>query len=474
MFEVQINARGIEAFVDLVGAERVEHVARLAETTRSILGSKAVWNINSTKVGGGVAEMLRSLLRYARGLGVQVRWAVIDGSPEFFRITKRLHNALHDDAGDGSPLGPHEAELYERAMDENIAAFTGLLREGDVVICHDPQSAGLVPHLQKRGVAVVWRCHIGHEKRGTEVDRGWAFLRKYLEDVPLAVFSRAAYAPEWLPHKRTVVLPPNIDPFSAKNQAMPEQNVRAILGRVGLIDNAGSGEPIFVREDGSVGRVDRQAEVVRMGRPPTWETPLVVQVSRWDRMKDPIGVLEGFGRVVEAEGSRGAHLVLAGPNVRAVADDPEGPAVLDEVEQAWRAMPDGLRDKTHLAQLPMQDVQENAAIVNALQRHAAIIVQKSVREGFGLTVTEAMWKHRPVIASAVGGIQDQIRDEIDGLLIHDPTNLGELALALERVLADDALAARLGEAAYDRVRYEYLTISSLVHWAELIQLLFAV
>jgi trehalose synthase len=457
VYEVQISARNVDAFIPLVGNERVDAVKRHAETTRALLGSQAVWNINSTEFGGGVAEMLRSLLRYARGLGVQVRWTVVEGSDPFFRITKRLHNALHDDRGDGSPLGPREAEIYEQAMKENIAVFDKLLRPGDVVICHDPQTAGLVPHLLARGVAVVWRCHIGHERRGTEVDRGWEFLRRYLEHVPLAVFSRAAYAPEWVPRKRTVVLPPNIDPFSAKNQSMPEECVRAILGQVGLIDDPGRGAPIFTREDGSVGRVDRKAEVLRVGRAPSWETPLVVQVSRWDRMKDPIGVLEGFARVVQAETVPGTHLVLAGPNVRAVADDPEGPGVLDEVEDAWRALPDAQRETVHLAQLPMQDVQENAAIVNALQRHAAIIVQKSLREGFGLTVTEAMWKRRPVVASAVGGIQDQIRDEIDGL---------------ERLLTDEPLADRLGEAAYERVHLEYLTISSLTHWAELIELLF--
>jgi trehalose synthase len=249
--------------------------------------------------------------------------------------------------------------------------------------------------------------------------------------------------------------------------------VRAILGHVGLVDDARAGAPVFTLEDGSVGRVDHMAEVLRVGRAPSWDTPLVVQVSRWDRMKDPIGVLEGFARLVEAEAAPGTHLVLAGPNVGAVADDPEGPRILAEVEQAWRALPEAHRKLVHLAQLPMNDVQENGAIVNALQRHAAVIVQKSLREGFGLTVTEAMWKRRPVVASAVGGIRDQIRDGVEGLLVHDPSDRGELAAALERVLDDEALARLLGDAAYERVRAEYLSISSLVHWAELIRMLHA-
>jgi trehalose synthase len=471
MFEVNVSCRGVDSFAELLGTERVESVKRLGEAVQTLIGARAIWNINSTPAGGGVAEMLRSLLRYARGLGVQVRWLVMEGNPDFFRLTKRLHNALHDSPGDGSPLGHEETRIYERVTQENISALDSLVRPGDVVICHDPQTAGLVPHLVAQRVPVVWRCHIGHDRHGTEVDAGWEFLRPFLADVPLAVFSREAYAPQWLPRKRWVVLPPNIDPFSAKNRSLDEASTRAILGSVGLIDDPGSGDPVFTRDDGSIGRVDRKAEVIRVGRAPSFSTPLIVQVSRWDRMKDPVGVLEGFVQLVQSEASHGANLVLAGPNVRGVADDPEGPQVWAEVERAWHALPDSLREVVHLAQLPMVDNEENAAMVNALQRHAAIIVQKSLREGFGLTVTEAMWKRRPVVASAVGGIQDQIRDGIDGLLIRDPADRSELARILGGVLADPELARRLGEAGYERVRENYLSVASLEHWAELVGML---
>ncbi len=471
MFEVLVSCRPIESFNDLVGVERVAGVKELAEVIRGALGARAIWNINSTAMGGGVAEMLRSLLRYARGLGIQARWLVLQGSPEFFRITKRLHNALHDSAGDGSPLGDAERAVYDEVMRENTNALDALVKPGDIVICHDPQTAGLVPPLVAKRVPVVWRCHIGHDRHGTHVDEGWAFLRRYVEDVPLAVFSRASYAPDWLPRKRSIVLPPNIDPFSAKNQAMDDSVVRAILGVVGIIDDPGSGTPIFQRDDGSVGRVDRKVEVVRLGRPPSFDTPLVVQVSRWDRMKDPVGVLEGFAKVVTAHEARGARLILAGPNVRGVADDPEGPQVLDEVEHAWRGLPDAQRGAIDLAQLPMVDNEENAAIVNALQRHARVIVQKSLREGFGLTVTEAMWKRRPVVASAVGGIVDQIRDGIDGLLVRSPCDASELANVLVTVLSNAELAKNLGNAGYERVREHYLSVTSLEHWADLLRVL---
>jgi trehalose synthase len=476
MYEVKVIARPVEPFVDLVGGSRIESVKQTAETIRRALGTRAVWNVNSTAAGGGVAEMLRSLLRYARGLGVDVRWLVVEGPPQFFRITKRIHNALHESPGDGSPLGPEQHALYEEVIHDNVANLDALMRPTDVVICHDPQTAGLVPHLMKMGCLVVWRCHIGHDSRAEEVERGWQFLRKYLDDVPIAVFSRGAYAPAWLAGKRSMVLPPNIDPFSTKNQELGEERAAAILAQVGIVEpppGVDASSPTFTRDDGSVGRVDHEAEVIRAGRPPSWKTPLVVQVSRWDRMKDPVSVLRGFARLVDPEAPRGAELVLAGPDVRSVADDPEGAQVFQEVQEAFRALPHASRRRAHLALLPMEDPEENGAIVNALQRHAAVIVQKSLVEGFGLTVTEAMWKGRPIVASAVGGIQDQIRDGVEGLLLRDPTDLGELAGALRRVLMDEELAQRLGRAGRQRVRDEYLSVSALERWAELLKQILA-
>src|SRR5262249_36595066 len=151
---------------------RVQSVEALGKATREMLGTRAVWNVNSTATGGGVAELLRSLLRYARGLGIDTRWTVIDAPPEFFRITKPLHTALHGDVGDGSPLGPAENAFFEQVSHANAVAFDALLRPGDVVVCHDPQTAGLIPHLMKKGARVVWRCHIGKEVHDAEIDRG--------------------------------------------------------------------------------------------------------------------------------------------------------------------------------------------------------------------------------------------------------------------------------------------------------------
>jgi len=472
VFEVVVCAQPLSPFVELVGSTRVEAIARQADVTRALLGSHTVWNINSTAAGGGVAEVLRSLLKYSRGLGVDVRWLVVEGDPRFFTVTKRLHNALHDNPGDRSPLGAEQRAVYEHVTEDNFAWVQRLVRPGDIVVCHDPQTAALVPMLSRLGVRAVWRCHIGHEGPGRHADEGWEFLRKYLEDVPFAVFTRDAYAPAWMPRARAITLPPNIDPFSVKNRWMSEVATRAILFEIGLVEAACDlGSAVFVGEDGATTRVTRRAQVTRVGRPPSWRVPLVVQVSRWDRMKDHIGLLDGFVQLVERRGDHGAELILAGPAVRGVADDPEGPDVFLEVERAWAAAPEAVRRRVHLAQLPMDDADENAAMVNALQRHAAVVVQKSLREGFGLTVTEAMWKRRPVVASAVGGIKDQIDDGVEGLLLRDPTDAGETAAALERVLGSAELRGRMGSAAYERVRERYLSVSALERWARILQLL---
>jgi trehalose synthase len=208
-----------------------------------------------------------------------------------------------------------------------------------------------------------------------------------------------------------------------------------------------------------------------MGRAPTWDTPLVVQVSRWDPLKDPVGVIKGFAQLIEGTCPHGAELVLAGPDVTAISDDPEGAQVFASVVDQWRQLPHVVRNRIHLASLPTADVEENAAIVNALQRHAAIVVQKSLHEGFGLTVTEAMWKARPVVASAVGGIQDQIEDGVSGRLLENPADLETFAAVLRELLGDPEGCERMGGAARQRVRDHFLGMGHLVKYAALIEAL---
>ena len=470
MTEVSLGVQQLGRFLPIVGAERVRTIDQLGTALRQRLAGRTVWNVNSTAAGGGVAEMLQSLVPYARGAGIDARWVVIDGTPAFFHVTKRLHHALHGSRGDGTPLGPEAHAVYDATMHSNTAELASAVRPRDVVLLHDPQTAGLASFLLEAGALVIWRCHIGHDSPNAEVERGWRFLAPYLRDVPAFVFSRRAYVPEYCDHGKSTIITPSIDAFSPKNQEMEPEVVRAILVHVGLVEGpAGDGVPMFTREDGSPGRVDRRADIIRLGRAPSWDTPLVVQVSRWDPLKDPIGVMEGFAAMADGATPAGAELVLAGPNVKAVPDDPEGAQVFDQVFTAWRALPHAIRQRVHLASLPMNDIQENAAIVNALQRHAAVVVQKSIHEGFGLTVTEAMWKGRPVLASAVGGIQDQIVDGREGVLLRNPTDLDAFAAALRHLLENPEAALQLGEAAHRRVAGEFLGFHHLAKYAELIE-----
>src|SRR6266508_2890121 len=362
--EVPIEALTPQRLRPIIGPERAERLEATARAARELLAGRVVRNVNSTAAGGGVAEMLRALLAYVRGAGVDAQWLVIQADADFFAITKRIHNNLYAGPGDGGPLGRDERRHYEAVLRDNASALVALVRPRDIVVLHDPQTAGLAPHLAHRGAIVLWRCHVGADVANEHVERGWAFLRPYLD---------------------------HVDGF------------------------------VFTRADGSPGRVERHADVLQTGPPPPADAPLVVQVSRWDRMKDMDGVMTAFAEHVNSDV---AHLLLVGPVVSGVADDPEGAATFDECIRTWRRLPHAVRSRIHLACLPMRDPEEHAAIVNAIQRHASVVTQKSIAEGFGLTVAEAMWKEKPIVASAVGGIVDQIVSGEHGLLIDDPRDLG--------------------------------------------------
>jgi len=469
--EVRFGVRSLERFREVVGAESMDRALPIARAARDRLATRVVWNVNSTAVGGGVAEMLQSILGYTRSIGIDTRWMVIGGNPEFYRVTKRLHHALHGSWGDGSALDAEARAVYEQTLASNAIELASIVRPRDVVILHDPQTAGLGPALIRHGAHVVWRCHVGLDHVNAEAEAGWAFLEPYLAEIRHFVFSRRTYVPPICDHDEAIVIQPSIDAFSAKNQDLPGAAVHTLLVETGLVDGPppANADPSFRREDGSPGRVSRRADVVRLGLAPAWETPLIVQVSRWDRLKDMQGVMEGFELCARKKFPLQPELVLAGPNVVGVTDDPESSAVFAEVEAAWRRLSQGLRNRVHLVCLPTDDVEENAAIVNALQRHAAIVVQKSLQEGFGLTVTEAMWKARPVVASAVGGIQDQIEDGVSGILLKDPRDLETFADDLCSLLCDPACMRKLGDAAKERVRTHFLGLDHLIKYARLIE-----
>lgn len=464
--DVEVPTLDVAPFQEAVGEEVYSRLRGAVERAHTLLDGRAIWNVNTTARGGGVAEMLHPLLGYVRGAGFDARWVVIHGDADFFRVTKRLHHRLHGSAGDGGPLDAEARASYDRVLALAARDLCDRIRPGDVVMLHDPQTAGLCRAIRDGGAAVIWRCHIGTDRPDDTVRDAWRFL---LDDVRCAqtqVFSRQAFVWEGLDPDRVVVVAPSIDAFSPKNEELGPDAVRALLVTAGILaGEAPAAEAAFRRSDGSEGRLDHRGVLV--GDPIDPAAPLIVQVSRWDPLKDPVGVLRGFAEhVAPAHGN--AHLALAGPDVTAVSDDPEGAQTLAAVTEAWRELPDAIRARVTLISLPMDDSDQNAIMVNALQRHATVVVQKSLAEGFGLTVAEAMWKGCPVVASSVGGIQDQVVDGANGILLADPRDLRAFGEAVSALLDDPRRARRLGDAAHDRVRQDFLGPRHLMQYVDLV------
>jgi trehalose synthase len=460
---VEIPPQPLERYRPLLG-DGFDEIERVAVWARKEFEGRAIWHVSSTARGGGVAELLRTLLPYVRGAGVDTRWVVLREAPEFFAVTKRLHNHLHGDPGDGGELGEEERRLYEGTLAASGAELVQLSQEHDVVYLHDPQTAGLVPIMKEAGLRVLWRCHIGVDEPNDLVRAAWDFLRGYVEGADAFVFSRREYLWEGLDEAKVWAMPPAIDPFSPKNQELDEGVVESILGTIGLGPSVPGGAPVFTRADGTPGRVERPGRVLQE-EPLPGDATVVTQVARWDRLKDPRGVLGLFERHLR---DPAIHLVLAGPDTGGVSDDPEGAAVYGDMAESWRRMDEDSRRRSHLVSLLMNDVGENGAMVNAIQRRADVVLQKSIAEGFGLTVAEAMWKERPVIATRVGGIQDQIVDGESGVLVDDPHDLAGFGKAVLALLAEPERAARLGAAARQRVIDRFLAVHRLREYVDLV------
>jgi trehalose synthase len=453
-----------QRFTEILSDDQSAGLANTITRACSSLGGRVVWNINSTMRGGGVAEMLASLVAYSRGAGIDARWSVIRGDDAFFKVTKRLHNKLHGEPGDGGPLGEDERGLYVRLCEERAARLAELVRPEDIVLLHDPQTAGMVSRVKQTGATVIWRAHIGVDLPNELAREAWDFLLPFVEPADAYVFSREAFAWTGLDPDKLSVIPPSIDAFSPKNQPMDDGTVTAVLRCGGIEAGPCLRRPRFTRLDGTPARVDARADLV--GDPLPTGTPVLLQVSRWDRLKDHAGVVRAFSEEIASRTA--AHLILAGPDVKAVADDPEGAEVLQELIAMREGSPPAVRERVHLASLPMRDPEENAAFVNALQRRATVIAQKSLREGFGLTVTEAMWKAKPVVAGRVGGIQDQVPDADCGMLV-DPTDLSAFSEAVIGLFEHPSRAVAMGQRAQEHVRASFLGPRQLGQYVELFE-----
>lgn len=468
LHDVDISPLPLEAFRTLIGGERFTRLEDAARASQALLADRVVWNVNSTASGGGVAEMLRVLVGYIRGAGVDIRWLVLQGDPAFFALTKRVHNRIHGVPGDGGALGTAESDHYAAVTRANAADLLRRVSPGDVVLLHDPQTAGMAPALNEAGVKVIWRSHIGSDIENEWTEMAWDFLRPHLGACDAFVFSRRSYVPRWVPGDRVSIIAPSIDPFSPKNRPIPASDLPAFLARIGLTADEAAGHAAFTRSDGSLGAVSHAATIVSEGGPLAATANLVVQVSRWDRLKDMHGVMSGFASQVA--GRVDAHLALVGPSVEGVADDPEGAEVLAECVATWEALPATARRRIRLVTLPMEDIEENAAMVNAIQRAASVIVQKSLVEGFGLTVAEGMWKGKPVVASRVGGIIDQVVPGT-GILLDDPRDLEAFGLTLATLLEHPDEVERLGANARRHVLDEFVGDRHLLQYAALIETL---
>ena len=265
---VEVARRSVAQLEPVIGNQRYTRLVQAADEFRERLACRTIWNVSSTAVGGGVAEMLQVLCGYVQDLDIAIRWVVITGDPDFFVITKRLHNQIHGQFA-GGPFNGSDADHYAQILAANAVELLDRIRPGDLVLLHDPQTAGLAAAVAGAGARVAWRCHIGVDWQNDATREGWGFLRPHLAAAEGYVFSRQQYVPAWIPGERAWVIPPSIDPFSAKNQDLDDGTVQAILARIGVLDGVAPGaQASFVRNDGGTGVVARPAEITAAGRRP--------------------------------------------------------------------------------------------------------------------------------------------------------------------------------------------------------------
>ena len=470
------RALHVDDYRDVDGATAaVDACAHLGRRVGRLLGTGRVFMLSSTARGGGVAEMMPRVCTLLDDVGVDARWLVLEtDEPGFFDTTKRLHNLLHG-RDDGGSL---DADVYDRVSRAAAAALRRVLEPGDVLVVHDPQPVGagalVAPLLDG---ALVWRCHVGVPFADDATRAAWTFLAPRLAPYARSLFSSERYVPDFLV-PRGGVIHPSIDPRDHKNRDLRPAKLLGVLASCGLL--AAPPRPPWTA-------FARKASWLR---PEGWTNgpipdflyaPLVLQVSRFDRLKGFPVVLDAFARLARdgpawarAERVRTeraldeiarAELVLAGPDPGGVADDPEAVSVLADLEHAWLRLPAELAPRVRVVKLPMDDPKQNALMVNALQRAASVVVQASLQEGFGLTVTEAMWKGTPVVATDVGGISLQLRAGVDGLLVPagDPA---ALARAMFEQLVVPARAEAMGAAARRRVAEHFLVVRQVRRWLE--------
>jgi len=445
-------------------ASRVKQfLKRMQEPEIEKLKKTRVWVINSTSGGGGVAELLPRIMAPLRELNITIEWLTMStfDEPEFFLITKKIHNFIHGQNPSNVSLefSQKEKEIFEKVNRKNAQDFIErFLKPGDIVAIHDPQPIGMITEIRKRystkEVPCVWRCHIGYEHETQETKSAWNFIKEYVVQYDYTVFTAPEYIPSYAPNPR--VITPSIQPTDLKNKFLSFPDTKLILAKCGLINV----DKKYLTEEE---KYKYKVKIFKCGEPlaiPVEEAapeefgildrPLILQISRWDKLK-------GFSELIDAFADLKQHpekyidrkhekskewlryierlgLVLAGPDASKIDDDPEALAVIRELMDKTCTLPSKIRESMLLLSLPLEVRWQNSLIVNALRSLAEINVQNSIREGFGLTLAEAMWKQKPCIATDVCGLRQQLRDKIDGLIVKDPCNPENLAKAFGELI----------------------------------------
>lgn len=425
-----------------------------------LLGGRTVWHVNATATGGGVAELLFGYLRRHNRDGVHTRWLVAHADPEFFAITKNLFFRLYSHPRRGEPLTAEHANTYSSVTQAHAEETLKHVAPGDLVVLHDPATLGLALHLRRAGVLPIWQCHLGSISTSDRQDEAWDFLEPYLAGPAEFIFSHPAYPPPRLPQPAHIILPA-IDEYSPKNRPLDASTVSAILATIGLTAPTGAHDTVSGRPDGWASTL---AHVIQRDALPP-EAPVVVQISRWDETKDMTGVLRSFLEIIAVR-NPAAHLVLAGPDPAAIADDPGGVEVLGDIVEHLKELSDERGTRVHLVTTSGADLEGTAFIINAIQTAATVITQKSLCEGFGLTVAEGKWKAKPVVASRVGAVPSQVKDGIDGVLVDNPADLEQFGSAVCNLLGDPGRAGAMAAAARSRVGREFLLTRQLAEYLD--------
>ncbi|MDH5720049.1 MAG: glycosyltransferase [Spirochaetia bacterium] len=454
----------------------VSDLRKEASMFMPLLKGRKIWMINSTARGGGVAEMLPRQISLFRQLGLKIDWLVMSTEKkEFFILTKRIHNLIHG-VGKGY-FSTIDKNLYESVSKENVQYLLKYIRPKDIVVIHDPQPMAMGAFLkQKIDVTLIWRCHIGNDEKSKKTDACWKFLKPYADFYDYGVFSFYDYIPEYF-KKNSRIIYPAIDPYSHKNRELHLHKITGILSNAKIVRlkkdvlTAPFNESVKrLQPDGSFGACYKPENIGVLFR------PILLQVSRWDKLKGFLPLMKAFIHlkaqgVIQEKISKNQkrrlellRLVLAGPDPISIQDDPEALEVIKEISSFYCSQNSELQKDIAVLLLPMTSEKENALVVNALQKSSSIVVQNSLKEGFGLTVTEAMWKGIPVIGSNARGIRHQIRNHIDGIIIDNPEDTQLLASAISDLLADPMQRKIYARNTQNHVIQEFLIFGQLKKW----------